>query len=119
MATQETTFNYHLWLAKQPLNIFRVLHSDNRTVLVLGHEALVDSPQPVLRIVRYHVKNLDVTKVTGGQKNRKEEVVTEEHVVATLSASFNAGAWAGVIEQSSELPLGEPGDPVQESVGEK
>jgi len=96
MAKEELTMNLPEWWAKQPFQTFEVISADGRITRVRAHEVSVGMPgsaQPILSFVRYELREIEATKVTGGTKNKEETTETVSHPIMIYSASFNAGSW--------------------------
>lgn len=93
MAKEEVTMDLPRWWATQPTQMFEVVSGDGAIVRIEAHEAMIGSPQPSLSFVRYEIRQVEVTKATGGSKNREEVQETVDHPVMVYAGGFNAGAW--------------------------
>lgn len=93
MAKEEITMDLPRWWAGQEPQNFEVVDGKGTKIIVKAHEVSIGAPQPSLSFVRYEIRHVDVTKTTGGTKNKVETEDVIDHPVMVYAAAFNAGAW--------------------------
>ena len=110
MPKEELTFDLPRWWAGQPTQKFEVVDGNGSKVLIEAHEVSIGAPQPTLSFVRYEIRSVNVTKTTGGAKNKVETEEVVDHPVMVYSGSFNAGAWISFRDVSVSKILEEDRD---------
>lgn len=96
MTKEAVTMDLPRWWAGQPMQEFEIVDGNGDKVLINAHEAMIGTPQPTLSLVRYEMREVEITKTTGGNRNAVEEEETIDHPIMVYAGSFNAGAWISI-----------------------
>jgi len=97
---QEEGYDYFKWKAAQEEDVFEVVCDNGDTHLIKAHEIQIDAQQPNLKLVIYKNVMIDTVIITGGSKNKTEEMEQREVPVASVVGAFLAGEWSSVVNVS-------------------
>jgi hypothetical protein len=102
---KEEEFDLYGWKAGQTPYIYEVVCENGDVHELLAHEFIVDTPQPVLKLLLYSKVVLDRIDTIGGAKNQVVERSEEEQTIAELVAAFLPGQWHSIVKVINRAEL--------------
>ena len=91
-ADEQEAIRLATWWADQPLQQFEIVDGNGAVMHFHAHEVQVGSPQPILTLIRYTMREREEATITG-KKEREEEYEPTAVPIILPVAHFNAGAW--------------------------